>query len=761
MAPDACMLSPSGDVEQWQKDRRRQGLPSWPDVVPPAGPATEVRRSSDGKWLLLTEGRLLALFATPERGGGLVGLLDRRFAADLLRPSEDSLAAAFEICRGGRGTNPSDCDPGGKLVRPRQVRAGWSTETVDGHVGLSMHWRDVDGTDVQTHYQFRNGTLHARISARDLGRDPEEGIVHVRFPVLSGTARGIRGGVKLVLPRFNLGLICDDCRGATEYYPRHFQPMPWFGYLEGNHGLYVGAHDARGRLKRVKAAGPAAPGESWFELYPEYSGSAANAVDMDWWTVIAPVCADRGWPTLTYHYRRWVTSETPWGRTDPLYQRSHPPADFREGVWWFNHSIGVEDSVERLAARSTRAHRQILGGTAHAWYSWTTAGMNRGFPAFDPKPGTREAIAKVQQEGAWILPYINAGLTDQSSAPDAPPGCDKSFSHYPELWDGAVVLPGGKRPVRKAESGACLVRMDPSHPGWRQAVGEAARRVFSGLGARGIYFDVIGNVQPGSWDTGRHPPGRGSWVTRKERTLLASARPRGAIVAVEGALEQMIGTADVGLHYLKTPVSIAPLFMAVYHDRTLLGGMGASPEDDRAAFSIKSGLATVWGLQPGLTNLRLRKAEGRFRRDLANQLLNARRRLRDWLVYGEFIAPLRPIRGAGSTSLFSESWCEARTACEPVRFERPAIEAVWYRSPAGEDRVVFVNMGGAAGRLVAEMPWSLAHLDPVIYEVSGKRVSAAERTADRKGLVLEAPAYTVRSVAFEAAGSVREVGADE
>ncbi|MFO0691362.1 MAG: DUF6259 domain-containing protein [Myxococcota bacterium] len=587
-------------------------------------------------------------------------------------------------------------------------------EAASGGV-LRFHWSDRDrGLAVDQEISIQGDGLALRLAARATGT--RRGIVAVRFPFLDLDYRsdGGRHG-ELVIPRGNLGLRCSDCRAFSAMYPGMYQTMPWFGVLKGNVGLYVGAHDPMGAMKRVVAFGPGGIGKSYFELYPEDSGAVANEVSPDWAIAVVPVCAERGWPALAHVYKEWVTSSTAWGRAPLLRDRADIASDLRDGAWWFVHSIVPEGGIALLEAGTDRFRQDFPNlPTVHHWYEWHRPGMDRGFPDHLPKPGVKEAIARLQADGRTrILLYTNATHTDQSTAPleSGRPICSKGVSQYPRYWTETVQRPDGKRVFVVPLSHACLAVMDLASEIWRTLVLMNSNAVTGRLGASGVYLDVIGNAIEGSWASPRNPPGRGAWVTRAARDLVDNVAGSGRMVVVEGALEQMTGISTAGVNYIDASSESIPLFPLVWHERFILAGMPSLVPDDRNALRIKNALAIAWGLQPGLANLQWYEAHASEAVGWARDLLRVRRGWADWLAYGEYMGPIE-LAGDDVPNIAARSWVAFMDDRPPRAVQRSAVEASLYRSVDGRPAIVFVNMGErrADARFVLPAPFERARV---------------------------------------------------
>ncbi|MBK7949413.1 MAG: hypothetical protein IPK00_11905 [Deltaproteobacteria bacterium] len=309
---------------------------------------------------------------------------------DLLVGTDRAAARAWEVCLGTRRTNPDACSPDGRWVDSRSMSARWRVEQRPGGDVLRFDWLDESiGLAVSEEIAAEDDGLRLRFSARALGL--ASGIVAARFPIVAIDYQGQGGpAAELVLPRGNFGIQCRDCGAFAAMYPGIYQTMPWFGVLKAQAGLYLGAHDPRGAMKRVVVSGPRTPGYSFFEIYPEDSGAVGNAIEPDWSFDVTPVCAERGWPALAHHYKTWVSAQTEWGRAPLLRDRNDIPAAVRDGAWWFVHSIVPEAGIDLLEQGTLRWRKDFADlPTIHHWYEWHTPGMDRGFPTHRPSRGRR------------------------------------------------------------------------------------------------------------------------------------------------------------------------------------------------------------------------------------------------------------------------------------------------------------------------------------------------------------------------------------
>ena len=620
----------------------------------------------------------------------------------------------------------------------------WRVEQNASGGVLRFTWVDEAlGLSVKEEIAPAGDGLRMRLSATALGL--MTGLVAARFPILTIDYQGVGGSSgALLLPRGNLGIQCRDCRGFAAMYPGIYQTMPWFGALKGTAGLYVGAHDPKGSMKRVVVSGPQAPGYSFFEIYPEDSGAAGNSIDPEWSFDVTPVCAERGWPAVAHHYKEWVSANAEWGRAPLLRDRSDIPRDVREGAWWFAHSIVPEAGID-LLERGTLQWKKDFHDlpTIHHWYEWHTPGMDRGFPTHLPKPGTKQAIERLQANpNTRILLFTNATHSDQSTAPleSGRPPCANGASQYPRYWHETIQRADETRVFVVPSSRACLAAMDLTAPGWRSVVLSNSDQVTRQLGAAGVYLDVIGNVGEGSWFPVRHPPGRGEWVTRAARELVQAVANRKELVVVEGALEQMAGISSAGVNYLGSTVDMIPLFPLVYHERFILAGMISLPPDDRAALRIKNGLALAWGLQMGLNSLQWHEPHAPRNIAWANELLHARHRFANWLAFGEYLGPIDQVEAALAEKVESRSWGAFIDDRPTVVHRRNPIEASLYRGADGRYAVILINLGEkrARAKLVLPPPFDRSTVSIVTASSHASERRLVEREKDVLAVELEA-----------------------
>jgi len=286
--------------------------------------------------------------------------------------------------------------------------------------------------------------------------------------------------------------------------------------------------------------------------------------------------------------------------------------------------------------------------------------------------------------------------------------------------------------------------MDLSSPEWQAVAMKTADLVTDQLGARGVYLDVVGNVQEGSWSADGHHPGRGRWVTSAARNLVSQVAKRSQLTVVEGALEQMSGISDAGVNYFATPEDMIPLFPLVYHERFILAGLRSLPPDDRLAMRVKNGLAFVWGLHPGLGSLQWEKPDRKRNVDWVLKLVKMKIDWANWLSYGEYMGPVDQSFGPSGSSMRIRSWSSMiRSARSPgfdsAEIERSPIEAHLYRGADDQYAVVLINLSEKreATALSLPVPFERRKVKLVAGSSEGQRSSNLSAIDGRYSLVME------------------------
>ena len=207
-------------------------------------------------------------------------------------------------------------------------------------------------------------------------------------------------------------------------YPATSQCMQYFAAYGKEGGIYLGAHDSKGYVKRTEIKTES--GEGFIQiLYPaEGANTPGNSFKMP--GVFRWQYFEGDWYDATMIYKDFVLKNATWipeinemGRVDTCdkyleipfwicdyvpnseYQRDNMPAsisagsDIYEKDYWYS--------------AATKLKKELGTPVAYHVYNWHHIPFNVEYPHFmPPKEGTVEGFKKLRNEDIYIMPYINA-----------------------------------------------------------------------------------------------------------------------------------------------------------------------------------------------------------------------------------------------------------------------------------------------------------------------------------------------------------------
>src|SRR5215472_12415988 len=240
--------------------------------------------------------------------------------------------------------------------------------------------------------------------------------------------------------------------------------MPFFGFLRGQDGIYVGAEDPDMTPIEFDVTTPrhcvGDCSNSWtfIGLFPSHPGPLADPIAPTWWVHLLPVHGDRDWAMLTDVYKSWARTNRP---MTPLAQRTDLPQILRDGPFWMLYYSPDTGTAAQFMQYWSSVHRTITAApfAVHLYNYYGPWGFDRGNGVGQsagvlPKtPGTNScgtgagascgdwaaAVASVQSSGDVVVPYINANSGDVCDV--TTPGCTHGGSA--ELLPIACKNPGG------------------------------------------------------------------------------------------------------------------------------------------------------------------------------------------------------------------------------------------------------------------------------------------------------------------------------
>ncbi len=468
-------------------------------------------------------------------------------------------------------------------------------------------------------------------------------------------------------------------------YPSGWTTMQFLAGYNAQSGLYVGVHDPWGSTKDIVAE--SRPAEKvvalWFDHPVADMGVPGNRFQTrSVWRVL------RGdWFDAAMIYRQWVRREARWfpklgaeGREDtPLWMRQlavwalggGPPAGFVPQLKHFAGYLGTPVAVH--------------------WYNWHQIPFDNDYPHYFPThPGFAEAVTQLQNEGVFVMPYINGrlwdtrdrGMEDFQFTAVARPAVSKNenLEPYTETY-GSKESDGS--PVR-------LGVMCPATELWQNRVRQTVLRLFTECGVKGVYIDQVAAAAPTlCFDpTHGHPRGGGHWWTEGYWKLLESIRnqkPADCMITTECNGEPYVHLFDGYLTWHWQYDGQVPAFPAVYGGAVQMFGRsyGGGPTRD-LALRMRAGQQLVFGEQLGWINPGVVNEKGNA--EFFRQLVRLRRALARYFYAGEMARPPRLV-GAIPTVKADWQWHGVRWVTTDA-----VLAGAWHQPAAGKLVLMFVNV---------------------------------------------------------------------
>ena len=313
---------------------------------------------------------------------------------------------------------------------------------------------------------------------------------------------------------------------------------------------------------------------------------------------------DGDWYDASQIYREWVIRHAAWipqidqeGRTDvPTWLKTAPLwlTDWvdPEGTW-------LEDAL--------RAQAELSVPTAYHVYQWHEIPFDNDYPHYFPaKKEFISALAKLQEAGIKVMPYINGRLWDTHDR-----GAEDF--QFTELALPSSAKDRHGRPIveiylSKEDDGSdvTLAVMCPSEAMWQQKLRSIVDKLFNEIGVDAVYIDQVAAARPQLCmdENHAHPPGGGSWWVSSYYQLLQQLRlvlPAEHAYTTECNGEVYMRFFHAYLTWHWTRANQVPAFSAVYASYTPMFGRcfaARAPGDDNAA-RILTAQSLLFGEQLG------------------------------------------------------------------------------------------------------------------------------------------------------------------
>lgn len=378
-------------------------------------------------------------------------------------------------------------------------------------------------------------------------------------------------------------------------YPSGWGSMQFGAYYDTDAGLYIAVHDPVAATKhyRVERDDSGRAIDVRIEWPAPDASVPGNDFEMPGPAVLAVFDGD--WFDATQLYRAWVEREAAWWPHRGQWDRPDIPQWLMDVCVW-GRPGGAADS----AVPQTLKFAEYMGvPTAVHWYSWHEIPFDNNYPHYFPaKEGFAEGVAKLQEAGIRVMPYINGRLWDSDTedfSTAALPGATKK-------QDGSVYVEHyGSEPED-------LVPMCPTQEVWQDKVQEVVLRLVGPeYNVDGVYIDQVAAAAPVEcYDRSHgHPLGGGHWWTTRgywpmleELNAAIDQQFPDKMLTTECNAEPFTHVFDGYLTWHFQYQHAVPAFAAVYGGKIVMFGR-SDPGSDVQAHLARTGQALVWGEQLG------------------------------------------------------------------------------------------------------------------------------------------------------------------
>jgi len=366
-------------------------------------------------------------------------------------------------------------------------------------------------------------------------------------------------------------------------YPHPCAAMQYLAAWSEKSGIYFGIHDPKGSMKNLSAAAEGGEIVMNAAFHGIGAGNMANSFSLGGcarWQVF-----EGDWYDAALIYREFVMNHAEWL---PVKGRPDTPDRFKEVAFWIADYIPNSESQRDarpmvLAAISEKfgkdywfeapieLRRELGVPIAYHVYNWHEIPFNIDYPHFlPPREKFLDGFKKLQENGVYVLPYINAVSWEMKDGDD---GFEENFQNTG--IHGATINPDGSiynvvYPQKKADGEVShLATICPSFPRWHTVIRDVARELEEKYGVDGVYFDEIAANEPHPCRNREHAhlPGGGSYWSDGYNLMMekiaATKRP-GSFYFTEDNGEPYMKSFDGYLTWIWRFENDVPAFPLIY-----------------------------------------------------------------------------------------------------------------------------------------------------------------------------------------------------
>ena len=520
--------------------------------------------------------------------------------------------------------------------------------------------------------------------------------------------RGMTSGAKFMNPRGKYAAVEGDSDGPGS--TMSIQAVVYGdGKTEG--GLYLAAEDSKWFRKNF-ICNPN-PGQKSFSWH--FTHFADGREEKCLWTLpytiaFGPFRGD--WYDAAKEYRKWVKTQPVFV---PLKDRKVIPEWFTKlNVWFQGQDTGPEsENMASMVGNLLRIRKELGEDYGWHWYLWQKGRKHDfNYPDFYPVSGFKEAVATLQDNGVYPMPYINVHpfetqlpMWEQEKASQwaVRNGNYGFFDPTRSVWgrgdyEWVFYLNSENRKY---------VAMCPATDYWQDKMASISGRLVNDEGVDAVYLDQL-MVYPYlcyATNHGHPPSGGGDHMAQGFREMIKKIRAASKepiILGGENIGEPYTDLIDYQLtaHSECAPERI-PFYQAALKDYTVEIGLFSytATEKTPEAFMAKQGLCLVQGRQLGWFNFNNMdydhttnqlKPDALWFMPYLKTLAAARTAAHDFLFYGELLRPPF-LKDLPTKNVRWIMWPNGNPAVDDKERAVPVVHAQAYQSPAGDLGLVFSN----------------------------------------------------------------------
>ncbi len=433
-----------------------------------------------------------------------------------------------------------------------------------------------------------------------------------------------------------------------------------YGHPESG-GIYFGAHDSQALYKKF---GLYAGGDTGnhaalvMKQYPEdrlaqgrnfysFFETAVGIYPGEWWNA-------------SKIYRNWAVNQT-WAKKGPVKDRSDIPEwILNTDLWYWNHHYDQGGHPKIVIPAIEYLKKYLDANLTFHWYGYNGEQFDTywRYPEMVPdNPDIRErlrtGIEELHKMGVKCLPYINSRLWNPEI---------KSFRDA----DGMEQISVDENGNPSHTWGYIGHTVCPTSKPFHELITSQVERLMKEFGMDGAYLDQLSGCYAAPCFNPGHDHGVGghdhwhSGYRKLLKTLRAGTKSRNpdAAFSSESTIECFMDLLDIDLAREltnlnltpgNTPALPVPMFISVYHDYHLTyGSVSKMVKAQPAKYRYAESLCFTAGQQLMIGGF----FKGDERRELVasclkfmKTLTNARKPLRNWLNFGQWLPPVKTTCG--------------------------------------------------------------------------------------------------------------------